>query len=249
MLYGNDSVVPSASGWNRCCLCACSWATILVCALPQMLPACPVAGLWWVGAAHTREPRKDHSWPPRAAPAQPDNSCTPPHLLRQDLRTPRGSAAPRAPDRQLRLAGRQRAAGRPTSPSARPPARTSPAKSGLAGDLRGDLPDRGLLRDHVALVREPGLLRPEVHRGGVQGEGLHLLRPLYVSAEFTNNETGEIKGQTVFMGDFPLMTRQGHLHHQRHRARRRLPARPLARASTSSAPPTRPPTRTSSPPR
>src|ERR1041384_8234642 len=34
-------------------------------------------------------------------------------------------------------------------------------------------------------------------------------RPLYVSAEFTNGETGEIKGQTVFMGDFPLMSRKG----------------------------------------
>nr|WP_232676133.1 DNA-directed RNA polymerase subunit beta [Nocardioides sp. R-C-SC26] len=33
--------------------------------------------------------------------------------------------------------------------------------------------------------------------------------PLYVSAEFTNNDTGEIKGQTVFMGDFPLMTPKG----------------------------------------
>ena len=33
--------------------------------------------------------------------------------------------------------------------------------------------------------------------------------PLYVSAEFTNNETGEIKGQTVFMGEFPLMTPKG----------------------------------------
>ncbi|WP_372735426.1 DNA-directed RNA polymerase subunit beta [Nocardioides sp.] len=33
--------------------------------------------------------------------------------------------------------------------------------------------------------------------------------PLYVSAEFTNNDTGEIKGQTVFMGDFPLMTDKG----------------------------------------
>jgi DNA-directed RNA polymerase subunit beta len=30
--------------------------------------------------------------------------------------------------------------------------------------------------------------------------------PLYVNAEFTNMETGEIKSQTVFMGDFPLMT-------------------------------------------
>lgn len=33
--------------------------------------------------------------------------------------------------------------------------------------------------------------------------------PLFVTAEFTNNETGEIKSQTVFMGDFPLMTGKG----------------------------------------
>ena len=33
--------------------------------------------------------------------------------------------------------------------------------------------------------------------------------PLFVTAEFTNNETGEIKSQTVFMGDFPLMTDRG----------------------------------------
>ncbi|MDR0837094.1 MAG: DNA-directed RNA polymerase subunit beta [Propionibacteriaceae bacterium] len=32
---------------------------------------------------------------------------------------------------------------------------------------------------------------------------------LYVTAEFNNNETGEIKSQTVFMGDFPLMTPKG----------------------------------------
>jgi len=33
--------------------------------------------------------------------------------------------------------------------------------------------------------------------------------PLFVTAEFMNNETGEIKSQTVFMGDFPLMTPDG----------------------------------------
>ena len=33
--------------------------------------------------------------------------------------------------------------------------------------------------------------------------------PLFVTAEFTNNETGEIKSQTVFMGEFPLMTEKG----------------------------------------
>ena len=33
--------------------------------------------------------------------------------------------------------------------------------------------------------------------------------PLFVTAEFMNAETGEIKSQTVFMGDFPLMTDRG----------------------------------------
>jgi DNA-directed RNA polymerase subunit beta len=33
--------------------------------------------------------------------------------------------------------------------------------------------------------------------------------PLFVTAEFTNNSTGEIKSQTVFMGDFPVMTDKG----------------------------------------
>lgn len=31
--------------------------------------------------------------------------------------------------------------------------------------------------------------------------------PLFVTAEFINNNTGEIKSQTVFMGDFPMMTK------------------------------------------
>ena len=33
--------------------------------------------------------------------------------------------------------------------------------------------------------------------------------PLYVNAEFENGDTGEIKSQTVFMGDFPLQTPHG----------------------------------------
>ncbi len=33
--------------------------------------------------------------------------------------------------------------------------------------------------------------------------------PLFVTAEFINNSTGEIKSQTVFMGEFPLMTDRG----------------------------------------
>ena len=34
-------------------------------------------------------------------------------------------------------------------------------------------------------------------------------RPLFVTAAFINKETGEIKEQTVFMGDFPMMTAKG----------------------------------------
>ena len=67
--------------------------------------------------------------------------------------------------------------------------------------------------------------------------------PLYVNAEFENGETGEIKSQTVFMGDFPLQTPHGTLHHRRHRASDRLPARAfpgrLLRPSARTAPPTR----------
>lgn len=33
--------------------------------------------------------------------------------------------------------------------------------------------------------------------------------PLFVTAEFINNNTGEIKSQTVFMGDLPMMTEKG----------------------------------------
>ncbi|MFM8971959.1 MAG: DNA-directed RNA polymerase subunit beta, partial [Actinomycetota bacterium] len=34
-------------------------------------------------------------------------------------------------------------------------------------------------------------------------------RPLFVTARFMNAGTGEIKEQTVFMGDFPMMTSRG----------------------------------------
>ena len=34
-------------------------------------------------------------------------------------------------------------------------------------------------------------------------------RPLFVTARFMNSGTGEIKEQTVFMGDFPMMTDRG----------------------------------------
>ena len=52
-------------------------------------------------------------------------------------------------------------------------------------------------------------------------------RPLTVTVAFINRETGEIREQSVFMGDFPWMTERGHVRDQRHRARRRHAARAL----------------------
>ena len=75
-------------------------------------------------------------------------------------------------------------------------------------------------------------------------------RPLFVTARFMNSTTGEIKEQTVFLGRLPDDDRPGHVHHQRHRAHRRLPARPLPRRLLRDQPRTRPSRRrTSSTPR
>ena len=53
--------------------------------------------------------------------------------------------------------------------------------------------------------------------------------PLFVTAEFINNNTGEIKEPDGVHGRLPDDDREGHLHHQRHRARGGQPAGPLAR--------------------
>ena len=63
--------------------------------------------------------------------------------------------------------------------------------------------------------------------------GPDLLRAALRQRRLLVKETGEIKRQRVFMGDFPHDDGPGDVHHQRRRARRRLPARPLARACTS----------------
>ncbi|MBV9487160.1 MAG: DNA-directed RNA polymerase subunit beta, partial [Frankiaceae bacterium] len=57
--------------------------------------------------------------------------------------------------------------------------------------------------------REPKLMDPPHSIEECKDKDMTYSAPLFVIAEFTNNETGEIKSQTVFMGDFPLMTTQG----------------------------------------
>jgi DNA-directed RNA polymerase subunit beta len=57
--------------------------------------------------------------------------------------------------------------------------------------------------------REPRLMDPPHSVEECKDKDMTYSAPLFVIAEFTNNETGEIKSQTVFMGDFPLMTTNG----------------------------------------
>src|SRR5690606_27334815 len=55
----------------------------------------------------------------------------------------------------------------------------------------------------------PQLEEPEFTIDECKERGKTYAAPLYVEAEFMNHNTGEIKTQTVFMGDFPLMTPKG----------------------------------------
>jgi len=55
----------------------------------------------------------------------------------------------------------------------------------------------------------PELEEPKYSIEECKERGKTFAAPLYVNAEFMNHMTGEIKTQTVFMGDFPLMTEKG----------------------------------------
>ncbi|ROS58972.1 DNA-directed RNA polymerase subunit beta [Frigoribacterium sp. PhB160] len=55
----------------------------------------------------------------------------------------------------------------------------------------------------------PELEDPKYSIDECKERGKTYAAPLYVNAEFMNHLTGEIKTQTVFMGDFPLMTERG----------------------------------------
>ncbi|MHA7277448.1 DNA-directed RNA polymerase subunit beta [Arthrobacter sp. Hz1] len=56
---------------------------------------------------------------------------------------------------------------------------------------------------------EPEFADPKYTMAECKDRDATYAAPLYVKAEFMNNNTGEIKQQTVFMGDFPLMTEKG----------------------------------------
>ncbi|NBU30535.1 MAG: DNA-directed RNA polymerase subunit beta [Actinobacteria bacterium] len=55
----------------------------------------------------------------------------------------------------------------------------------------------------------PRLDLPRYTEAECRAQGRTYSAQLYVTAEFMNHETGEIKSQTVYMGDFQLMTKKG----------------------------------------
>jgi DNA-directed RNA polymerase subunit beta len=57
--------------------------------------------------------------------------------------------------------------------------------------------------------KEPTLDSPQYTPDECKIKGKTYARPLYIKAEFTNYKTGEIKSQTVYMGEFPIMTPEG----------------------------------------
>ena len=131
-------------------------------------------------------------------------------LVRQDHRHADGSRSARTADRELRLARRQRRLEGSASPRPKAAGRTGPADAHRPRrDLRGDLPDRRPRRDDAALFTSPYLEEEKYSIDECKEKGKTYAAPLYVNAEFMNHLTGEIKTQTVFMGDFPLMTEKG----------------------------------------
>ena len=184
-------------------------------------------------ARRSPSPRKDPSWPPRATPrsdhrpiahrtasrrisfAKIREPLEVPDLLALQTRASTGCSATRS--------GRP-ASGRPSRPAART-SRDRPVSRRSSRRSRRSRTSAARCRCRSATTASS---RRSTRSRSARSKDFTYAAPLFVTAEFMNNETGEIKSQTVFMGDFPLMTEQGHVHHQRHRACRRLAARPLA---------------------
>ena len=99
-----------------------------------------------------------------------------------------------------RIDGRHAPQGRTDLADEVRPRRRSSRRSARSRTSRAPCPCRS---------REPEFYDPKNSVDECKERDFTYSAPLFVTAEFMNNETGEIKSQTVFMGDFPLMTNKG----------------------------------------
>ena len=84
-----------------------------------------------------------------------------------------------------------------------------PARSGLEEIFEEISPIEDLGETMQLSFTNPYLEEQKYSIEECKERGKTYAAPLYVEAEFMNHMTGEIKTQTVFMGDFPLMTEKG----------------------------------------
>ncbi|MGO3312186.1 MAG: DNA-directed RNA polymerase subunit beta [Brachybacterium tyrofermentans] len=84
-----------------------------------------------------------------------------------------------------------------------------PQTSGLADILEEISPIEDFAGNMSLSFRDHTFDDPKYTVEECKEKDLTYAAPMYVIAEFMNNETGEIKTQTVFMGEFPLMTDKG----------------------------------------
>ena len=118
--------------------------------------------------------------------------------------------------------------------------RRSAARSmGLQAVFKSVFPIAGLQRQRLAGVRQLSLRRSEVHGGGVPRPRHDLRHPAQGDAAPRGvrprqggqdpRPSGSSAEQEVYLGELPAHDREGHLHHQRHRARGGQPAPALGR--------------------
>ena len=84
-----------------------------------------------------------------------------------------------------------------------------PAQSGLAEIFEEISPIRDFQETMQLSFSEPEFADPKYSVEECKDRDATYSAPLYIKAEFMNLATGEVKQQTLFMGDFPLMTEAG----------------------------------------
>ncbi|WP_241152926.1 DNA-directed RNA polymerase subunit beta [Neoactinobaculum massilliense] len=82
-------------------------------------------------------------------------------------------------------------------------------QSGLEETFEEISPIENAAQTMGLVISNPHLEDPKYSILECRERDLTYSAPLYVTAEFQNYETGEIKSQTTFIGDFPLMTSRG----------------------------------------
>ncbi|TYB50343.1 DNA-directed RNA polymerase subunit beta, partial [Nonomuraea sp. PA05] len=87
--------------------------------------------------------------------------------------------------------------------------RDVPAQSGLQEILEEISPIEDFSGSMSLSFRDHRFEPPKYSVDECKEKDMTFSAPMFVTAEFINNTTGEIKSQTVFMGDFPLMTPKG----------------------------------------